>query len=84
MGSLALLQQIFLTQELNQGLLHCRWIFYQLKYQRSPTSHSEKAKEYMIQTIESGKGKTLYTVKKKLVVAKVEDKKGWKTGGQVF
>ena len=29
-GSLSLLQQIFLTQELNQGLLHCRQIVYQL------------------------------------------------------
>ena len=27
-GSLSLLQQIFLTQESNQGLLHCRWILY--------------------------------------------------------
>ena len=27
-GSLSLLQQIFLTQELNQVLLHCRWILY--------------------------------------------------------
>ena len=27
--SLSLLQQIFLTQELNQGLLHCRCILYQ-------------------------------------------------------
>ena len=35
-GSLSLLQRIFLTQELNQGLLHCRWIFYQLNYQGSP------------------------------------------------
>ena len=35
-GSLSLLQGIFLTQESNQGLLHCRWIFYQLKYQGSP------------------------------------------------
>ena len=35
-GSLTLLQGIFLTQELNQGLLHCRWILYQLSYQRSP------------------------------------------------
>ena len=26
-GSLSLLQGIFLTQELNHGLLHCRWIF---------------------------------------------------------
>ena len=30
MGSLSLLQQIFPTQELNQGLLHCRQILYQL------------------------------------------------------
>ena len=35
-GSLSLLQQIFLTQELNQGLLHCRRILYQLSYQESP------------------------------------------------
>ena len=28
-GSLSLLQGIFLTQELNQGLLHCRQILYQ-------------------------------------------------------
>ena len=33
LGSLSLLQQIFLAQELNQGLLHCRWILYQLSYQ---------------------------------------------------
>ena len=31
-GSLSLLQQIFLTQELNPGLLHCRWILYQVSY----------------------------------------------------
>ena len=35
-GSLSLLQGIFPTQELNQGLLHCRWILYQLSYQGSP------------------------------------------------
>ena len=34
-GSPSLLQQIFLSQELNQGLLHCRWILYQLSYQFS-------------------------------------------------
>ena len=34
-GSLCLLQQIFPTQELNQGLLHCRQILYQLNYQGS-------------------------------------------------
>ena len=36
MGSLSLLQQILLTQESNRGLLHCRWILYQLSYQGSP------------------------------------------------
>ena len=35
-GSLSLLQMIFPTQELNQGLLHCRRILYQLNYQGSP------------------------------------------------
>ena len=35
-GSLSLLQQIFLTQELNHGLLHLRQILYQLSYQGSP------------------------------------------------
>ena len=29
-GSLSLLQGIFLTQGLTRGLLHCRWILYQL------------------------------------------------------
>ena len=32
-GSLFLLQWIFLAQESNRGLLHCRWILYQLSYQ---------------------------------------------------
>jgi len=31
-GSLSLLQGIFPTQESNRGLLHCRWILYQLSY----------------------------------------------------
>ena len=30
MGSLSLLQGIFPTQGSNSGLLHCRWILYQL------------------------------------------------------
>ena len=34
-GSLSLLPQINPTQELNWGLLHCRWILYQLSYQGS-------------------------------------------------
>ena len=36
-GSLPLLQGIFPTQELNQGLLPCRQILYQLNYQETPT-----------------------------------------------
>ena len=35
-GSLSILLGNFPTQELNQGLLHCRQILYQLSYQGSP------------------------------------------------
>ena len=35
-GCCALLQGIFLTRELNWGLLHYRWILYQLSYLGSP------------------------------------------------
>ena len=35
-GSLSLLQRIFLIQESNQGFLHCRQILYQLRYQGNP------------------------------------------------
>ena len=34
-GSLSLLRGIFLAEELNLGLLHCRQILYQLSYQGS-------------------------------------------------
>ena len=34
-GSLSLLQGIFPTQGLNPGLLHCRWILYQLSHKES-------------------------------------------------
>ena len=36
MGSLSLLQQNFSTQESNWGLLHFRWIIYQLSYEGKP------------------------------------------------
>ena len=39
-GSLSFLQGIFPTQESNQGLLHCRWILYQLSYEGSPMQES--------------------------------------------
>jgi len=35
-GCHALLQEIFLTQGLNPGLLHCRQILYHLSHQGSP------------------------------------------------
>ena len=35
-SSLSLLQWIFLTQESNRGLLHCRQILYQLSHKGSP------------------------------------------------
>ena len=38
----ALLQGIFPNQGLNGGLLHCRWILYQLNYHGSPWYHIKK------------------------------------------
>ena len=38
-GSLSLLQGVFLTRESNRGLLHCRQVLYQLSYQGSPERH---------------------------------------------
>ena len=43
-GSISLLQQIFLIQESNQGLLHCRQILYQLSYHGSPINIMEPLK----------------------------------------
>ena len=38
-GNLSLLQRIVPTQELNQGLLPCRWILDQLSYLRSSLNY---------------------------------------------
>ena len=51
-GSLCLLQWIFPTWESNQGLLHCRWILYQLSYQGRPkaranSTHSTRAQNFL-------------------------------------
>ena len=40
MGSLSLLQGIFATQGSNPGLLHCRWVLYQLSHKGSPNTLS--------------------------------------------
>ena len=44
-GSLSLLQPICSTQELNQGLLHCRQILNQLSYQGNP-AHDNVLSKY--------------------------------------
>ena len=41
-GSLSLLQGIFPIQESNRGLLHCRWILYQMSHQGRGTGMSIK------------------------------------------
>ena len=51
-GSLSLFQGIFLTQELNQGLLYCRQIPYQLSYQGSPKEVCD-AGNWTLQSVKS-------------------------------
>ena len=48
MHSLSLPQGIFLIQELNQGLWHCRRILYQLSYQGSLSSHYTWSINFML------------------------------------
>ena len=43
-GSLSLLQKVFLTQESNRGLLNFRHILYQLSYEGSPPWPMEEGK----------------------------------------
>ena len=45
-GGLSLLQRIFLTQESNLSLLHCRQILYQLSYEGSPQRKQTLIKAY--------------------------------------
>ena len=59
-GSLSLLQQIFLTHYLNQGLLHCRQILDQLSYQGSP---SQKKTSFLSENLEKH---TIYNMDKLL------------------
>ena len=43
-GSHSLLHGVFPTQKWNQGLLHCRLILYQMRYQESPFSKGQDSK----------------------------------------
>ena len=47
-GSLSLLQWNFLPQKLNPGILHCRWILYQLSYRASNSTPNIYPKKTMI------------------------------------
>ena len=49
-GSLSLLQGTFLTQGSNPGILHCRWILYQLSYQGSPRGFHKRQQNSVQQT----------------------------------
>ena len=65
MGSLSLLQQIFPTQESNQGLLHCRWILYQLSYPQ--VTENKIAIKTAFSPLDSSKGDTRYINKVLLI-----------------
>ena len=45
-GSLSLLQGIFLTQWTNPNLLYCRQIFYCVNHQGSPCSNMDRPEDY--------------------------------------
>ena len=75
-GSLYILQGIFLTQGLNQGLLHCRWILYQLSHQGSYKCNSVnylKEFENMISQLQIGNlsvtlSRTIFTSRGKKIL----------------
>ena len=56
-GSLSLLQRIVPTQGWNLGLLHCRWILYQLSHKGSPKHRTLNA--IHDPGLANGKGKKL-------------------------
>ena len=55
-GSLSLLQGDFPTQGSNRGLLHCRWILYQLSYEGSLLDHWFTVKRFKSEIVR-GKGR---------------------------
>ena len=68
-GCHSLLHGIFPTQGLNPGLLHCRWILYQLSHQRSPHLLSILSSEHSV-----CKGPEVGTGKRP---QKLEQDEGW-------
>ena len=57
--SLSLLRGIFLTQELNQGLLYCRLILHQLSYLESPSIQEMQDQSLGPRAPEEGNGNPL-------------------------
>ena len=83
-GSLSLLQQIFLTQKSNQGLLHWRWILYCLSHQGSWGSISVEADgkcnvlgkcQFVIERRKENKEQKKWNRDK--ITAKVKETKSW-------
>ena len=65
-GSFSLLQGIFPTQELNQDLLHCKQILYQLSYQASPKFNSDDHYIYYCEQESLRKNGVAITVNKRV------------------
>ena len=74
MGNLSLLQGHFATQGLNQDLLHCRQILYQLSYQGSPLLYSTGNSTKYLVMIHMGKKSTKEWVYVKLTYFTVQKK----------
>ena len=52
-GSLSLLQGICPTQGSNPGVPHCRWIFYQLSHEGSPSTRESWVKWLLVRNLDS-------------------------------
>ena len=86
MGSLSLLQWIFLTQELNRGLPHCMWLLYQLSYERNPIPKGNQSWIFIGRTDAESEAAIHWPpdaksrlIKKTLMLGKIEGRRrrGW-------
>ena len=73
MGNHSLLQEIFLTQGLNLGLLHCRQILYCLNHQGSPYNLIGKRENRQVCHKHVWKNWTVITVLKKIEFSEREE-----------
>ena len=61
-GCQSLLQGIFLTQGLNPGVLHCRWILYHLSHQGSRLWHLLLLSSFLCSSEQNGSHELVLTV----------------------